>query len=39
MCDVTRDLQIPLLLQTDTFSHNPPFPGAWSTLCTTVKHL
>jgi len=39
ICDVTRDLQTSPLLQTGTFSHTPPSPGAWSTLCTAVKHL
>jgi len=39
MCDVTRDLLTPLLLQTATFSQTPPSPGAWSTCCTAVKHL
>jgi len=37
MCDVTRDLQIPPLLQTATFSQTPPSSGAWSTLRTTVN--
>jgi len=39
MCDVTRDIQLPPLLQTVTFSQTPPSPGAWSTLCVSVKHL
>jgi len=39
MCDVTRDLQTPPLLQTATFSQTSPSPEAWSTLCTAVKHL
>jgi len=40
MCDVTRDLQTRgPLLKTATFSQTPPSPGAWSTLCTAVKHL
>jgi len=30
MCDVSRDLQTPPLLQTATFSQIPLFPGAWS---------
>jgi len=37
MCDVTRDLQTPPLLQTATSSQTPPSHGAWSTLCTGVK--
>ena len=39
MCDVTRDLQTPPRLKTIIFSQAPPSPGAWSTLCTAVKHL
>jgi len=39
MCDVTHDLQTPPLLQTETFSQTPSFPGAWSTLCKAVIHL
>jgi len=34
MCDVTRHL-----LQTATFSQTPLSPGAWRTLCTSVKHF
>jgi len=32
MCEVTRDLQTPPLLQTATFYQTPPSPGAWSRL-------
>ena len=41
MCDVTRDLQTSPRLKTTIilFSQAPPSPGAWSTLCTAVKHL
>jgi len=39
MCDVTRDLQTPPLVQTATFSQIPSSSGAWSTLCKFVNIL
>ena len=39
MCDVTRDLQTPPLLQTTTFSQTPPYPWSVKYFMYTVRPL